>query len=277
MLSASATGCNLLKLLAFVVLVTVGSQEPNTVIIGEDASQERVVSGRVNALPLNAHTFGGNVLRKGKDEVVEHWIVNFCPNWWDPCQNLALPFDQFGVEWERKLNTELLTQKVRFATVDCATDKVLCNQQHVVQYPTVHHYNRGKIVSTWMGGRASDAEKLRRFLDKRLGKTAEVLPPPEVMAIDRPSLAARLVPGDRAIDFALVLLVLSLNAWAVFNNPQLWQKSAAGAFEEPAAAPKQAAAVSAPEAADDGASARAAGVARFLPEDWRGASQSMEL
>jgi len=271
------TRSSLLMLLGFAVLVTVSSQEPNTVIIGEEAAQERAVSGRTNALPLNAHTFAGNVLRKGADEVVEQWIVSFCPNWWDPCQNLALPFDQFGVEWERKLNTELLTRKVRFATVDCATDKVLCNQQKVAQYPTVHHYRKGKIASTWVGGRASDAEKLRRFLDKRLGKTAEVLPPPEVMAIDRPSLAARLVPGDRAIDFALVLLVLSLNAWAVFNNPQLWQKSAAGPFEEPAAASKQAGAVSARAVAEDGAVPRPSGVARFLPEDWRGACQSMEL
>lgn len=265
-------------LLALSLVALARSQPDGPLDLGDDAGKDEVAaSTRVNALHLNAHTFNGNVLKKSADLHVEHWLVSFCPNWWEPCQNLAMPFDQFGLQWERKLNTELLTKKVRFATVDCATDKVLCNEQHVEQYPTVHHYHNGKRVATWIGGRKSDAEKLAKFLDKRLGSAVKAAPSTEDRTLEatRTSIMERLKPGDRAIDFALVVTVLSLNAWAVFTNPRLWQQSAPGMAKESCcgAAPAAPPATAVPLAS----AAQPRSVARFLPEDWSGPSGSIEL
>jgi len=279
--SAPACCANLHAFLALLLLATAGGQDAGIIDISEVGDKEhREVSERANSLRLNAHTFHGNVFHGG--DHIEQWVVSFCPNWWEPCQNLALPFDQFGLEWERKLNTELLTKKVRFATVDCATEKVLCNEQGVQQYPTVHHYQEGQIASTWVGGRSSDAETLAKFLRKHLRRVTEAPPPTEAKALEHTStdgLVARLAPGDCAIDFVLIVFVLSLNTWAVFNNPQLWQKSQTGACEEPALASKQPGPAPTPAAhpAVGAAAARREGVVRFMPEEWREACSSMEL
>uniref|UniRef100_A0A7S1PT74 Thioredoxin domain-containing protein n=1 Tax=Alexandrium catenella TaxID=2925 RepID=A0A7S1PT74_ALECA len=268
-------------LLLPLAMPAVGSDDAGPLSLEQSAGQEQAaIYSRANALRLNAHTFSGNVLRKPMDEHAEHWVVSFCPNWWEPCQNLALPFDQFSVEWERRLNTRLLTKKVRFATVDCATDKVLCNQQRVEQYPTVHHYHRGKRAATWVGGRTSDVEKLAKFLTKRLSNAAAdaaaTALPTGGGAAAAPAAAARslrdrLVPGDRAIDLTLIIVVLSLNTWAVFSNPRLWQLSS-GASKDTS---KGAAASAASAASPSAASSRS--VQRFLPRDWGVPGASMEL
>jgi len=255
-----------------------GSDDADSLRLGDAAEREQAAShSRANALRLNAHTFSGNVLRKPMDQHAEHWVVSFCPNWWEPCQDLALPFDQLGLEWERKLNTGLLTKGVRFATVDCATDKVLCNQQRVEQYPTVHHYHNGQRVATWVGGRKTDAEKLAKFLVRRLGAAvATTAPSTHGGAAEAPAAAAkgfkeRLAPGDGAIDLALIVAVLSLNMWAVFSNPRLWQLSS-GASKDTS---KGAAASAASAASPSAASSRS--VQRFLPRDWGVPGASMEL
>jgi len=274
---------HLLLLLALSqAMSAVGATDADPLIMGDAAAQEQAATlSRANALRLNAHTFSGNVLRKPMDEHVEHWVVSFCPNWWEPCQNLALPFDQLGLQWERKLNTGLLTKTVRFATVDCATDKVLCNQQRVEQYPTVHHYRHGKRAATWVGGRATDAEKLAKFLVKRLGAeapTGSVEAAPASAARGR-SLRERFAPGDRALDLALLAAVLCLNAWAVFSNPRLWQPSFGASQDTSKCAPASTASAawatgsaSATSTADSPRS-----VQRFLPRDWSERRASMEL
>lgn len=61
-------------------------------------------SGRVDVPPvpeLNRVTFDGNVLSGAPH--VAHWIVSFCPAWWDPCQKIEGPFTGMGVEWQRPL------------------------------------------------------------------------------------------------------------------------------------------------------------------------------
>merc|ERR1719321_1384100 len=74
---------------------------------------------------LNRFTFPGNVLR-GTGDAVEHWIVMFCSGWHEKCQSLLPSYELLGAQWEDKLNTGFMGSKVRFAKVDCATDKVLC-------------------------------------------------------------------------------------------------------------------------------------------------------
>merc|ERR1719410_1949961 len=49
---------------------------------------------------LNRYTFHGNVVHPKDDERVTHWIVNFCPSWWEPCYRLASPFKAMAEEWE---------------------------------------------------------------------------------------------------------------------------------------------------------------------------------
>jgi len=244
-------------LLSAAVLLVASSEEQNQVSIqqGQPAEEPIAKAGHGNALRLNAQTFVGNVFTT---ELTEHWVVGFCPNWWEPCQNLQLPFDQMSLDWERKLNTALLSKTVRFAVVDCATDKVLCNEQEVEQYPTVHHYHKGKRVASWRGGRKNDAEQLAKFLTKQLAK--RVVTEPEEPA---EGLAQQLLPGDHAIDLCLVLFVLSVNIWAVFSNTSLWQKPTEAALEEPCVE-----AVQAPEASSMESASNVKSVERFLPQEW---------
>jgi len=52
-------------------------------------------------------------------------------------------FAEAAGHWQPLLNTGAMVEKVRFAQVDCAIDKVLCNEQGVVDYPMVAHYRDG--------------------------------------------------------------------------------------------------------------------------------------
>ncbi|CAE7194781.1 RHM1 [Symbiodinium natans] len=70
----------------------------------------------------------------------EQWIVAFCPSWWEPCHHLELLISEQAAEWQKKLNTGHFTAAVRFAIVDCATEKVLCNTEQVKMYPTIAQY-----------------------------------------------------------------------------------------------------------------------------------------
>eukprot|EP00913_Durusdinium_trenchii_P001525 g1412.t1 len=88
----------------------------------------------MNVAPLNRHIFAGNVLK---------WIVLFCPKWFQPCQKLEPLFEDLAKTWQTKLNVDSSFTHLRFAQVDCAADKVLCNEQHVTTYPFVAVYRGG--------------------------------------------------------------------------------------------------------------------------------------
>lgn len=103
------------------------------------------------ASALNRFTFSGNVLDNIGD-VVEHWFVMFCPGWHEKCQSLLPSYELLGVQWEDKLNTALMSSKVRFAKVDCATEKALCVSLGIDDYPSVLHYREQQQVNAWFGG-----------------------------------------------------------------------------------------------------------------------------
>lgn len=103
------------------------------------------------ASALNRFTFVGNVL-KGTGDVVEHWIAMFCSGWHEKCQSLLPSYELLGVQWEDKLNTALMSSKVRFVKVDCATEKALCVSLDIHDYPSVVHYRHGQRVNGWFGG-----------------------------------------------------------------------------------------------------------------------------
>jgi len=115
------------------------------------------------ARPLNRYTFPGNVL-KGVGDLVDHWVVIFCPGWHDKCQGLLPSYELLGVQWENKLNKAVMSSYVRFANVDCATDKALCVSLDIDDYPSVVHYHNHQRVASWHGG----APGLVRFVKQEL-------------------------------------------------------------------------------------------------------------
>lgn len=144
---------------------------PDTVSLGTSspAPNPEVAEARValrqhrEATALNRFTFEGNVL-KGTGDVVDHWIVMFCPGWNDQCQSLLPSYELLGVQWENKLNKAVMSSAVRFAKVDCATEKALCNSQGVEDYPSVFHYRNQQLVGSWSSG----APGLVRFVKQAL-------------------------------------------------------------------------------------------------------------
>lgn len=173
-------------------------------------------------LSLNRFTFNGNVLRSEDTPVVAHWMVLFCPSWWEQCQEVAPVFAGFGSNAQVKLNTALLRQSVRFAQVDCARDKPLCNEQGVEGYPYIIHYHRGERAAVWEGGSLKGIPKwlraeLRGILASETAKAAQS---------DIKALALRyLKPGDVALDLFLVLAAMALSLRMASTGPEVRQKA----------------------------------------------------
>jgi len=115
------------------------------------------------ASALNRFTFPGNVL-EGTGDHVDSWIVMFCPIWHEKCQGLLPSYELLGVQWENKLNLEVMSSRVRFAKVDCATSKGLCVSLDIDDYPAVVHYSKGQRVASWHSG----APGLVRFIKQQL-------------------------------------------------------------------------------------------------------------
>jgi len=230
---------------------------------------------------LNRFTFHGNVVHPTNDERVTHWIVNFCPSWWEPCQHLAGSFANMTEEWESRLNTDMVNLKIRFATVDCAVDKVLCNEQGVDSYPTVHRYTRGKRTATWVGGGHQDKELLAKWLTQKMNTTDQNAKVSKSTATAKPT--AETVLTDWGVDLALVVLVLAVNFVIVVSNPQLWQKQPAAEPEvfqpttETNTAPTSLPATGNKEPSTKSETRSTESVGRFVPKEWAVQHQGMEL
>merc|ERR1719198_2398050 len=142
------------------------------VLISNPAAPPESVEARIalrqhrEATVLNRFTFTGNVL-EGKGDLVDHWIVMFCPGWHDKCQSLLPSYEMLGVQWENKLNKGLMRSAVRFVKVDCATEKALCVSLDIDDYPSVVHYHQRERVASWHGG----APGLVRFVKQSLEGT----------------------------------------------------------------------------------------------------------
>eukprot|EP00933_Yihiella_yeosuensis_P036087 TRINITY_DN2978_c0_g2_i1.p1 TRINITY_DN2978_c0_g2~~TRINITY_DN2978_c0_g2_i1.p1 ORF type:complete len:296 (-),score=76.19 TRINITY_DN2978_c0_g2_i1:290-1177(-) len=107
----------------------------------------------------------------------EEWIVFFGVPWSEGSAELLRHFRHFGRKFESRLNAHRsFSEAVRFAEVDCAADKILCNQQGIESYPTVIHYMNGERAEAWYGKSGFDVPKLemdlaflKNWLDLRLG------------------------------------------------------------------------------------------------------------
>mmetsp|Transcript_46618 Transcript_46618/g.124574 ORF Transcript_46618/g.124574 Transcript_46618/m.124574 type:complete len:488 (+) Transcript_46618:119-1582(+) len=213
----------------------------------KDLAEPNAVVTQHHVLHLGRRTFAQTVLPSTRYPV-ENWVVMFCYSWYEPCQDIMDPYSAWSRDWEAKLNQDLFTTRVRFARVDCATDKELCNAQDVEGYPHIKQYSEGVAVAKWTGGRQKDAARLAKWLTKRLGAPAEPEGGEQLEEVQPdPSLVAR----ERGINALLVLGVSALVFRAVCLDAELWKG--------PTTAP--------PAAAQDGHSAPPAGP-RGLPAEW---------
>lgn len=178
-------------------------------------------AARVNLLrqhsivPLNSRIFAGNVL---KGEWADNWVVLFCVDWYAPCQNIERRFQAKASEHHRRLNEgALMKNVVRFAYVDCATDKVLCNEQLVEEYPTVVHYKRGEREDAWSGDGPKAPHQLSMFLITTLADADWPDDEQPFLTPEEVRLALRLV--------AMAAGAVALFVWAVGRGTDIWVAS----------------------------------------------------
>lgn len=166
---------------------------------------------------LGSLLFAGNVLRP-LGGGAEQWIVAFCPSWWEPCQQLDIAFSEVAASWQARFNTDDFQANIRFARVDCASDKVLCNEQGVVTYPTIAHYREGRQIRQTDLNPKKMKNKLAAWLHRSLVvKTEE----------DRSSANSETTHIDSAcgVDLALVLLALLVSSRLVGASPDVLHSS----------------------------------------------------
>lgn len=134
-------------------------ESPDTVIsvqTGKKITPETVVD-------LNRFNFHNNVLREGHDQP-QHWIIRFCHDWYEPCDELTDIFKQSAIEVETMLNAnDRFQTTVRFADVDCSTNKPLCNEVADYHFPQIIHFHEQKRLTDWKGGGNTQANA-QRFL-----------------------------------------------------------------------------------------------------------------
>lgn len=229
---------------------------------------------------LNRFTFPGNVLQ-GTGDLVEHWIVMYCPGWNDKCQNLLPSYELLGVQWENKLNKDVMSSRVRFAKVDCATEKALCVSLDIDDYPSVVHYRHQQRAASWHGG----APGLVRFVKEALEppkkrrpkrsmaaqKAAEGVPAPSCADNTAPATlgahdGGRFGPALRLVCFALMSLAAVSAAWNLISSGIRASRGSPSQPSKPAASPPGAA------SASQGCSRRPA-----VPEEWARDRRSIVL
>jgi hypothetical protein len=122
---------------------------------------------------LNRVTFNSTVT----SEHVDQWVVLFCVNWWERCQGVIEDYKTMARQWEYELAGDAsswLSTAVRFGEVNCATDKPLCNENNVDNYPTAQHFVNGKLASQWVPSSSSDSlsHDIARWVQQELMKTS---------------------------------------------------------------------------------------------------------
>lgn len=245
-------------LLASALLQSVSPAPVITVKEGISAHQRKEVDFDVSLFKplvhLNEVSFDKSVLMDSNNGV-RRWVVLFCLGWYDTCAAFERPFMEFARDWENRLNTDLLSTEVRFATVDCATDRVLCNEQGIHQFPKVVMYEDHHAGASWTSSGTlkqiiSSLESWgRKQLDPIMASRSTDESDEDLSFLD---WAHSMIPGrnDFGLDIFVLLLVMLGNAWIVSRNPELRAEHKPEKNPEPTV----------PEAPQS--------IGRFLPEDW---------
>jgi len=170
---------------------------------------------------LNKRTFESNIA----SGFSENWIVLFCVDWYAPCADLQRSYMMLAERYDAQQNNdmELLRSTVRFASVDCAVDKVLCNSQLVDDYPTLRHYREGNMLASWRGrGKLNESKAVAGWLDKTLAAPTRGADPTE-------AAHGLLTASERALLLRLIASAVAISAsicWGVSRGVELWVAAA---------------------------------------------------
>lgn len=161
-------------------------------VVEVDAAKKFVRSDPMQSVRmLSRHSFKASV----SQENVDNWIVFFCVDWYEVCQHMWQDYRAAAVQWEHNLVAASSWQNtaVRFAQVDCATDKALCNENNVQSYPSLVHYKGGKFSSAWqLSANVKTMKELAGDISKWIGKVLHV---PADVASSQTSLYASMSDG----------------------------------------------------------------------------------
>lgn len=133
---------------------------------------EKVTVASINArkvVDLNRFNFHNSVLQEGHDQPL-HWIVRFCHDWYVPCDHLTPVFTEAALGVENALNAnDQFQTTVRFADVDCSTNKPLCNEVADYHFPQIIHFHKQARFTDWKGGGSlkRNAESFLEWMDEQ--------------------------------------------------------------------------------------------------------------
>jgi len=152
--------------------VSSASEETNIIQAWDVQSRESGVAQshtdiRMHVTHLNGLLFDGNVLQ-ASGGATESWVVAFCPSWWDGCQQMQQHLSKAAATWHSRLNADVFSAGGRFAIVDCATDKPLCNREGVETYPTIAHYGQGQQLGQISLSARTMKSKLEKWITSQL-------------------------------------------------------------------------------------------------------------
>jgi len=186
---------------------------------------------------LGRHSFNTTV----KQENVDNWIVLFCVDWLDHCQGLWHDYRRMAMRWEHSLASNASSwhnTAVRFAEVDCAADKPLCNENHVSMYPSVVHFKKGKLIKAW------DMSKGARSLSGDISLWISKELTPKVMRSEKKNQGMsassllreflRLLswkdPSTAAVGYFVLAIAVVVFAWVVGTGLELELKATLGSL-----------------------------------------------
>lgn len=243
-----------------------------------------LVAGKTaDVLPLTRVTFSGAVLaNKGENEGPENFVVLFCADWFSPCQDIEETWKELAGKHGGVSTDSLFHRRTRFAQVDCAVDKELCNTQDVDTYPTLVHYHLGGRTHEWsFSGRESSKEikSFEKWVEKVM--TSEHAPaadtsmptesPQSILAVFKP-MFDRQAPAQMAPMLCLLIAGFMWTARLIgeiyqsFQDIQEMRREPRVKGVELPAQP-----VAEPEKQQGSSSIRC------LPESWAKERESMEL
>ncbi|OXA61575.1 thioredoxin domain-containing protein 5 [Folsomia candida] len=83
---------------------------------------------------------------------VQYWTA-----WCSDCLAMDTAWETLAANYNEK------NSKIIIATVDCVLDKAICDEQKVVDFPTLNLYQNGKLVSTYTGNH--EVKDMTLFVD----------------------------------------------------------------------------------------------------------------
>lgn len=231
---------------------------------------------------FNKYNFVGNVMQ-GTGDKVDNWVVLFCVDWYPRCRAAFPSYRNLTRYWQDSLNADsIFSTKVRFANVDCATDKELCKHIGIDDYPTAVHYAYGTPIARWTGDEGETEQIparlsswITRWMHRVSNSSSDVTAQLQELAHHRQEMQrTRSSSQSRFIHFVyafFLFLFVGGNMWMICESLGILPKVflSAKVQEWRRAVPRQRPCVAA-RASDEG-------VSRFLPKEWAEERYVIEL